>query len=40
MKTTNRNNQTITLSTTPTHFEKLNEFSIAVYTLNESPIHQ
>ena len=30
MKTTNRNNQTITLSTTPIHFDELNEFSIAV----------
>ena len=30
MQTTNKNNQTITLSTTPTHFDELNEFSIAV----------
>lgn len=30
MQTINRNNQTITLSTTPTHLEELNEFSIAV----------
>ncbi|GAA6172044.1 hypothetical protein NBRC116592_17140 [Colwellia sp. KU-HH00111] len=30
MQTINRNNQTITLSTTPTHFKELNAFSIVV----------